>query len=161
MGVKLAVTVTILAAILPFLIVPTYYSNTVYQADIGKEWLWRARATNDLNDMANYLQKSLDQLESYNGNPKWLYPSPDTDYNLIKDNIRETIRNARTWSNQTGSSFAYQQAVSNLQETISEIANHIEIANTWLLQQPWIIFITFIWCWIYVPAYFINIKVKL
>jgi hypothetical protein len=127
------------------------YQNNQYQADIGKEWLWRARATNDLDDMAAYLERSLSYLDNYSGNPCWLYPTPDTNYDYIKTNIREVIENCNQW-NDTQDSFSYQQAVRNLQETIIEIAEHVDLANGWLTSPSvWYWILWSLWWWIWLP----------
>ena len=112
----------------------TAYSGTAYEIDQSKEWLWRARATNDLNDMANYLTKAEQLLMNKHGNPAWFYPKPDTDLDLIRTNIHEVIGNCKTFANTTDT-MAYQQAVHNLQETIIEITDHLEATVGWT------------WCW--------------
>ena len=106
-----------------------FYDVNVYPADIAKEWVSRAAATNDLNDMAKYLKYSDDILKNYHGNPAWPFPTPDTDYDQIRTNVEEVIRNALTWSNQTGTSMAYQQAVHNIVDTLSTIYDHLNSAN--------------------------------
>lgn len=127
------ISIVIIAVLIPCLVMPVYqyfyYGANTYDADIGLEWVWRARATNDLKDMANYLQKSLQQLDRYHGNPVWLYPKPDYNYDLIKGNIQEVIKNCEEWSKQPSDSMAYQQAVHNLQTTLEEIADHLTHAN--------------------------------
>lgn len=105
-----------------------FYQSEQYDGIQAKEWLWRARATNDLNDMAKYLIKSEEILQDYHGNPGWPYPTPDTDFDFIRTNINETIMNCYKWSGNTTSDYAYQQAVHNLQETIVEIAEHLDNA---------------------------------
>ena len=136
------------------------YQNNQYQADIGKEWLWRARATNDLDDMSNYLEKSLEYLDRYEGNPSWFYPTPDTDYNYIKTNIREVIENCNQWKG-TQDNFAYQQAVGNLQETIVEIAEHVSLANGWLTSPSiWYWVLWTLWLWIWVPILFLAVVIE-
>jgi len=109
-----------------------------YQAEIGREWLWRARATTDLLDMSKYLNKSLDQLAQFHGNPSWWFAKPDTDFDLIKGNIEEVRNNAVLWSNLTGGSLAYQQAVQNLQEVIIEIVEHLDGAIDWIGKPAWL-----------------------
>lgn len=121
-----------------------------YQAEIGREWLWRARATTDLADMAKYLNKSLDQLAPFNGNPCWWFAKPDTDFDLIKGNIIEVRDNAIEWSNLTGGSLAYQQAVQNLQEVIIEIVEHLDGAIEWVGKPVWITAV-----WILVPIFIV------
>lgn len=104
-----------------------YTQNGLYEIDQAREWLWRARATNDLVDMSKYLNKTLDLMKPYNGNPNWWFPKPDTDFTLIKDNIKECVANCLNFQNEDD--MAYQQAVHNLQETIIEIEDHLSGAR--------------------------------
>jgi hypothetical protein len=112
-----------------------HYGNTAYDIDQAQDWVWRARATNDLLDMAKYLNESLVLLEPFDGNPNWWYPRPDTDFELIKTNIRECVANCITFS-ALENEMAYQQAVNNLQETEMEIASHLAIAGSWTVNTP-------------------------
>jgi hypothetical protein len=127
----------------------THYNDVTYQADQGKEWLWRARATNDLNDMARYLQEAENKLGQFHGNPSWWFPKPDTDYDLINTNIKEVIHNAQSFNATNQSSFSYQQAVQNLQETIVEIVSHVDGANWWLQNPVELIIIYTLWTWLW------------
>jgi len=130
-----------------------FYSTVIYPADIGKEWVSRAIATNDLLDMSKYLINALQALEPYHGNPGWPFPTPDSSYDQIKINIQEVVKNCQIWTNQTGTSFAYQQAVHNLVDTLTQIHVHLMIANMdlwmnptfnpigWIIDGPWIVLI--------------------
>ena len=132
----------------------TFYNDEQYQAAQAKEWMWRARATNDLTDMAKYLSTSEELLQDYHGNYNWLYPTPDTDFDLIRQNINETIMNCHKWSAGNITDMAYQQAVHNLQTTISEIADHLDAATGHIGQNPtknpigYFLFGMFFWWWI-------------
>lgn len=131
------------------------YSQEPYQLEMAGDWLYRARATNDLADMAKYLNKSYDIVEHYHGNPAWIFPKPDTDLDLIATNIEECIHNAVSWQNLT--EMAYQQAVHNLQETINEIADHLcgeeGGASTWATFTPGIAFMWMMGLWIWLPVW--------
>lgn len=129
-----------------------YYNDHTYKADQAKEWLWRARATNDLTDMAGYLEESSRLLGTYYGNPCWWFPKPDTDYDLIKTNIQEVTTNAREWGTSLQQdNVAYQQAVQNLQETIQEIAEHLDGTNWWNGNPLWGLLIFNFWTWVWLP----------
>ena len=113
-----------------------FIASQTYTESCARQWLYRARATNDLQDMATYLGNAEVMLKDYHGNPAWLYPRPDTDWDLIRQNINETAMNARKWSLANITDMAYQQAVHNLQETISQIADHINAADTAMWFSP-------------------------
>jgi len=117
-----------------------WYGQEPYQVNKARDWIDRAKATNDLKDMAKYVNTSLAILEPYHGNPKWWFPTPDTDLDLIKDNMKEVIRNCEQ-SSGIQDDFAYQQAVHNLQDTLLQIRSHIADASMWIFIQPWGVFL--------------------
>jgi len=109
--------------------------NKTYPVRQAIEWNWRARATNNLIDMASNLNRSYAILGPYHGNPSWWFPTPDTDFDQIKANIRESRETAlAVAANESIGSFGYQQAVQNLQETIVEINEHLELAKGWFVR---------------------------
>lgn len=123
-----------------------------YTINTAENWLWRARATNDLEDMAKYMKQALFVLDRFEGNPSWFYPTPDSDWTLIKQNIKENIKSAESLSHQDPNSFAVQQMVHNLQETIIEIVDHLKGAGWWQYNAPWRLaieaFFGYLWWWV-------------
>ena len=111
--------------------------NKSYPVKQAIEWNWRARATNNLLDMSTNLNRSLVLLEPFRGNPVWWFPTPDTDFDQIKLNIQETRNTAVVVaSTEAIGSFGYQQAVQNLQETIIEINEHLDLTLWWFKWTP-------------------------
>jgi len=111
--------------------------NRTYPIKQAIEWNWRARATNNLADMATNLNRSLAILGPFHGNPSWWFPTPDTDLDQIALNIGESRDTALAVSaSEPIGSFGYQQAVQNLQETIIEINEHLELAKGWYVTTP-------------------------
>ena len=132
-------TIIIIATLIVYIVVGALiaqqYSGKPYELSQSSDWVYRARATNDLLDMSKYLNKSLGILENYSGNPAWIFPTPDTNLDYIKENIRECVGNCIDYSNLTDE-MAYQQAVHNLQTTLSEIGEHLGYASDAALWQP-------------------------
>lgn len=110
--------------------------TTTYPLRQAIEWNWRARATNNLIDMARYLNESIEILGRFHGNPAWSFPTPDTDLDSIRTNIVESRDTAlAVAASESIGSFGYQQAVQNLQETIVEINEHLAIAKGWFVRS--------------------------
>ena len=104
--------------------------TTTYPLRQAIEWNWRARATNNLVDMAANLNRSIALLGPFHGNPSWIFPTPDTDLDQIRQNTVESRDTAlAVASSEAIGSFGYQQAVQNLQETIVEINDHLNLAK--------------------------------
>lgn len=117
--------------------------NTTYPLRQAIEWNWRARATNNLMDMATNLNRSIALLEPYHGNPSWIFPTADTDLDQIRLNIIESRDTALAVAgNESIGSFGYQQAVQNLQETIVEINEHLALAKGWYVRTPAAVFLS-------------------
>ncbi len=111
-------------------------TTTTYPLRQAIEWDWRARATNNLVDMAMYLNRSIELLLAYHGNPAWIFPTPDTDLDQIRTNLVESRDTAlAVAASETIGSFGYQQAVQNLQETIVEINEHLALAKGWYVRS--------------------------
>lgn len=131
--------------IMAFLILPMgtcfhRYQSVVYRADKGIEWLWRARATNELNTMSESMSRGYDMLSNYSGNPCWFFPKPDTDYELINGNLLQNIKTCKEWAMSISrDNMAYQQAVQNMQETIVELVDHYKLADGWLWRTWWMV----------------------
>lgn len=66
---------------MPIGLLAHYYTvgriSAVYDISITENYLWRARASLDLDEMADYMQLAYDKLEHRTGNPCWWFPTPD------------------------------------------------------------------------------------
>ena len=110
--------------------------TTTYPLRQAIEWNWRARATNNLVDMATNLNRSIALLVPFQGNPAWVFPTPDTDMDQIRLNLIESRDTAlAVAATETIGSFGYQQAVQNLQETIIEINDHLALAKGYYVRS--------------------------
>lgn len=123
------------------------YPTKIYPVDIARGWVDQADSTSNLSAMADHLARALSVLEPYRGNPAWVFPTPTTDFGAIKENIRETIALARSVAEQEGaSSFAYQQAVNNLQDNVLEnLKKRLADAGSWLFFSPEALALLGIW----------------
>ncbi len=112
-------------------------TTTSYPLRQSIEWNWRARATNDLVDMAANLNRSIELLMPFHGNPAWIFPTPDTDLDEIRLSLVQMRDTAlAVAANASIGSFGYQQAVQNLQETIIEINDHLSLTKGWFVRTP-------------------------
>ena len=111
------------------------YSNQVYPLDQAQSFLWTATDSSDLSRQVYYMTQAQDLLEPYSGNPKWsfLFPTSDTDFDVIKDVLNQNIVKA---GEVTPGGMAEQQMVSNLQTALPEVISHIELTKDWLYWTP-------------------------
>ena len=113
------------------------YNTKVYPVSQAENYLWRARATNDLASMAGYFNQSLALLAPFHGNPAyWWYPKPDTDLDLIKQDITTDMLQCINFTGVPPENMSYQLAVQDLQETINELTSHLDSAKNWLQFNP-------------------------
>jgi hypothetical protein len=118
------------------------YPQGIYPLDQAKGWINQADSTSDLKVMADNLGKALTILDKYEGNPVWWYPTPTTSFDEIKHNIEESIDLAIDVSEKEGTgSFAYQQAVHNLQDNVLEnLKERMSDAGHWLVvSREWLV----------------------
>ena len=132
-------------------------TSPTYDTAKAVDWVWRARATNDLSDMSNNLNKSYTLIEGMHGNPCWFFPTPSTDIDQIKLNIQECVSNCQVYSQLTDQ-MAYQQAVHNLQETLIEIADHLGSVSEWQYMSPFFMFYATLFVWVWAPMLALCIK---
>jgi len=105
----------------------------VYDIRKSKEWLWKARASTDLNVMADYMDKALDEIKDRHGNPCWFFRTIETDFEIIKTILQQNIMAAREIAlTEPKGSYGYQRAIDNIQEVIIEINEHLSICMDWL-----------------------------
>jgi len=98
----------------------------------AKEYLWRARASINLDGMADYMSKAKTAIVNRTGNPNWLFHLPDTDFDLIKHDIDENIQAAMNISaTESMGSYGYQRAVNNIEEVSIELNMHLDGAIVW------------------------------
>ncbi len=108
------------------------FPAATYKLSQSREYLWTARKTNDLTAMVGYFNRSYDLLLDYHGNPKWWYPAVDTDLDVMRANVRQMANVAATVAVKGPGDFAYQQTVQNLQTTILELVDHMELVIDWM-----------------------------
>jgi hypothetical protein len=126
------------------------YGRTAMVFDVcqAKEYLWRARACGDLEEIAGYMSKALKALEHRSGNPNWLWHFPDTDFDMIKHDIEANIKMALNVSKtEPMGSYGYQRAVDNLQEICVELNEHLDCAIDWLTDYHPLTITLNVLCW--------------
>ena len=133
---KVASSILIIIGVLGIVVYGYYfaYGRNSMVLDIlqAKEYLWRARASIDLDEMADYMNKARTALASRIGNPNWLFHLPDTDFDLIKHDIDRNVQAAANISaTETIGSYGYQRAVNNIQEVCVELNDHLDGTITW------------------------------
>jgi len=134
----------IIGIVLPLM----HYYNKVYPLDIAKGYLDRAMASGDVEGMITYSGKALEVLEPYSGNPKWIFPTPDTDFDLIKQNLRECIDRLNTLSELPRDSDAYQQGLDDVRAKLKVIRDNLKATEDWVL----ISFVNFIYMILWIIA---------
>lgn len=98
----------------------------------AKEYLWRARASINLDQMADYMSRAETAIADRTGNPNWLFHLPDTDFDLIKHDLDKNIQTALNISaTETPGSDGYQRTVNNLEEVSIELNDHLDAAIRW------------------------------
>lgn len=88
--------------------------------------LARAQSVNRLEDVADYAEEALEKLEPYTGNPQWLFPTDETDMDLIKNDLQIIITQVREQAdNLTIGTDSYQEALDNAYERIDIIRDQL------------------------------------
>ena len=95
------------------------YNGTPYTIDRANGFVDLAAATNNLTETVADLNQTLAILEPFHGNPNPVFATSHTDYDLVKKQISTTIQAALAVLPLGPSSFAYQQALKNIQSDLT------------------------------------------
>ena len=128
-----------------------FYNTVNYQADIARGYIEGVLSTNNINDMKNYLQQGLDQLNRYNyhGSPV-LWPTPYQNFDLVKADLQKQINGLneyqKTYNTTSDKSYAYQQTISNAQNKAETVDSRIAEINSLRGLNPyenpmWVVFV--------------------
>ena len=135
---KIVLVSALITLIAAGIILSTYtlvyaFPKSVYDIQKAQEWLWKARASTDLNKMAEYIQKGLAEIDHRQGNPCWYFPTAETDFGVIKNVLEENINSAQdVAAKESRGSYGYQRAIDNIEEAIIETNEHLEATQDWL-----------------------------
>lgn len=102
-----------------------------YGADKAVAEIRKAEASNNLNEVARYLGNALKELEPYQGNPCWWYPTAQTNWDRIRENLKSLKLSAETLE-ANPSSFSYQQMLHNLEDELAELRKQIGDTCSWI-----------------------------
>lgn len=109
------------------------FPSTVYDIYKAQQWLMKARASTDLDVIANYITNALAEIQNRQGNPSWWFPTAKTDFGIIKAVLQENINSSREVAQtEAKGSYGYQRAIGNIEEIIIETNNHLGSAIKWL-----------------------------
>jgi hypothetical protein len=134
---KAALSILIIIGVLGITVYGYYFAygrnSMVLDVLQAKEYLWRARASINLDEMADYMSEAKTAIADRTGNPNWLFHLPDTDFDLIKHDLDKNIQAATNISaTEDIGSYGYQRAVNNIEEVCVELNTHLDGAITWL-----------------------------
>ncbi|GEM_PF-3274860 len=121
----------------PFILVPLAVYDNMYPIDRDiVSRLDLATTLTNATEIRQELVKAYENLEPYHGNPKWLYPTPRTDFNHIRQKLGELINTTREVEKMNLTQYAYHQYIANLKQSIQEIKELIGEATLWKLFNP-------------------------
>ena len=101
------------------------YNGTPYTIDRANGFVDLAAATNNLTETVADLNQTLAILEPFHGNPNPVFATSHTDYDLVKKQISTTIQAALAVLPLGPSSFAYQQALKNIQSDLTTTVERV------------------------------------
>lgn len=112
-----------------------FYYTVNYPADIAGSYILGVKSTNNIEDMKQYLQAGLDQLNKYNyhGSPV-LFPTPYNNWDYLKADIQKQINGLneyqRTYANTSDKSYAYQQTINNAKSNADTLNDRQSMINS-------------------------------
>lgn len=107
------------------------WPSVTYPVEKASAEISKAEAVNDLQLVSVYVDSALKELEGLHGNPCWWYPTVNTDWGRIKENLRSISDSARNLESEP-SMFAYQQMLHNLEDELDEIQSQLVDSKLWM-----------------------------
>lgn len=150
LAVGLAISATVLLAIAIGGGIAAYYVYE-YPIDQANGFVDLAAADNNMTEVLNDLNTTLQILTPYHGNPNLLFPTGHTNFDLIKEQIEATIQSGIVVSHQSPDNFSYQQALKNIQSDLTSTVEG-ELSDTGTANWYWHFGV---FEWAIVPGFFI------
>ena len=120
-----------LTVLIPFHALVFTFPARTYDAKRATAEIAKAESVNNLEDVARYVDNALEYLKPYSGNPCWWYPTAQTDWGRIKENLQSLSNSAKTLEAKPDT-FAYQQMLHNLEDELLELREQIGETIGWL-----------------------------
>ncbi len=120
------------------------YSQTYYKLDVASSYLIRGASTSDADEIANYIERALDFIPR-EGNPVWIFPTPRTDFALIRSDLMRLHESARSLASEGKGSSAYQQGVDQIKDSLVRIRDQIMEAAFFYYVSPQALLFSAMW----------------
>jgi len=134
---KLYKLVWITILITPFILVPlAIYDNSYPLSRDVQSHLDYAMTLTNATDIRQELMIAYKNLEPYHGNPCWLFPTPRTDFDYIKQKLKELINTTEQIEKMNLTQYAYHQYIRNLKDSIQKINDMLGDASFWRTFNP-------------------------
>lgn len=120
------------------------YSQTYYRLDVAGAYLSRGSSTGEAGEIVSYIEESLKLLPE-SGNPVWIFPTPRTDFSLIRRDL-ETLRELTLRLSKIGAgSPEYQQGIDQIKDSLQVINRQIMEAAPFYLVSPSSLLLSVMW----------------
>ncbi|MFL6522380.1 MAG: glycosyltransferase [Nitrososphaera sp.] len=93
------------------------YQNTMYVLDRAVGYVARAETAQTPGQLANYI-KMTQELLPRDGNPIWLFPTPESDFKMIQANLESIVRRANSVSGMNPLSESYNIAIIDMHSSV-------------------------------------------
>ena len=130
------------AVILPF---KAWYDNVYPLSRDVIAHVEYAMSITEARAIAEELEIALRNLEPYHGNPAWLFPTVETDFDYIKKRLRDILEATREIEDLPPSSYAYQRYIENIQRALPKIKDMLNSAAMWKYFNPLSIILAITW----------------
>lgn len=120
----------------PIYMMTGYYGDTSYEIDQAYRYIQQAASTNSIPQTLDHLYKAQTILMKYSGDPKWWYPTGESNFDMINANLAATILSLENMKDQPLTSYATQQQIVNIRDSLTELNHKIDSAAWWIYWTP-------------------------
>ncbi len=135
------------------------YSQTYYRLDVASSYLVRGASTSDANEMVSYIERALELIPP-EGNPVWIFPTPRTDFSLIRSDLARLREEAKALAYEGRGSPTYQQGVDQIKDSLKLIKDQVMEAAAFYFVSPQALLFSAIWLTALVVLIRLYVKVR-
>ena len=134
-------------------LVANYYYHEIYPLDRDViAHINFAKTVNDAEVLYQELSKAYKGLEKYSGNPNWMFPTIETDFDYIKSMIAKQINATKEFIGANPNDYGYQRFLKNAYYALEEIEDKLGMAKDWLWYRPRNILFAILYIFVGFPA---------
>ena len=120
-------------------IIPPIVSYSLYVYPLDRDVMTHIRLAMTVNDaeiIHRELQYAYEGLKNFHGNPVWLFPTSETDFDYIRMLLGDQLNATKKFINVDSNDYGYQRFLKNVYYANEKVLTFLETTTFWLVYNP-------------------------